>query len=97
MVGNGRCYPRRVDQSGAVKVGGHPYYISRQLHRHTIALRVYATQKRLVVLQDSQVFKHVPLKGLYNEVMLFEDHLPLIQAEAVSDYRRYLQRQRRYH
>lgn len=94
---HGRYYPRRVDQSGVVKVGGHTYYISRQLHRQTIALRVDAIQKQLVVLQDTQVFKHVPLKGLYNEVMLFEDYLPLIQAEAVSDYRRYLQRQRRYH
>ncbi len=52
---HGRLYPRRVDQSGAVKVGGYPYYISRQLHRQTIALRVDAVEKQLIVLQDSQV------------------------------------------
>jgi transposase InsO family protein len=94
---HGRLYPRRVNQSGTVKAGGHTYYISRQLHRQTIALRVDAPEKRLVVLQDNRVFKYLPLKGLYNGVMLFEDYLPLIQAEAVSDYRRHLQQHHRYH
>jgi hypothetical protein len=70
-----------------------------QLHGRfyqSIVLKVDAQEKHLVAFQDNKPVKQVPLKGLYNGIMLFEDYLPLVQAEAVSDYRRYLHR-RYYH
>ena len=50
------------------------------------------------MLQDEKLFKRVPIKGLYDiPRMVLEDYIPLIQAEAVSDYRRYLLKRRSYH
>lgn len=92
-----RCYRRRVTRNGTVKMGGYPYYISRQLQRQSVVLQVDAPRRRLTVFQDGKSFKHVPLKGMYNGALLLEDYLPLIQAEAASDYRRYLLQHRRYH
>jgi transposase InsO family protein len=94
---HGRYYRRRVKGNGTVQIGRQRYYISRKLHRQSVVLRVDAPQQRLAVLQDDKLFKHVPLKGLYNSPMLLEDYIPLIQAEAVSDYRRYLLKRRYRH
>lgn len=93
---HGRSFRRRISGNGSIQIGQQRYYISRQLKGLSVLLKVDAEQKRLVVLQDSKPLKQVPLKGLYNSLMLFEDYLPLIQKEAVSDYRRYLRR-RYYH
>ena len=86
-----------MQANGTVQIGRQRYYISRQLHRQPVVLRVDASQQRLDVLQDDKLFKHMPLKGLYHGQMLLEDYIPLIQAEAVSDYRRYLHQRRYYH
>lgn len=93
---HGRYYRRRVSSNGATQIGRHRYYISRQLRGQSVVLRVDAQEKRLVAFQDNKPVKQLPLKGLYNGLMLFEDYLLLIQAEAVSDYRCYLRR-RYYH
>lgn len=89
---HGRYYRRRVSGNGTIQVGRQRYYINRQLKGQSILLKVDAAQKRLVVFHDNKLVKHVDLKGLYNNRLLFEDYLPLIQPEAVSDYRRYLRR-----
>ena len=86
---HGRFYQRRVKGNGSVQMGRHRYYISQQLRRQSVVLQVDATQQRLAVLQDDRLFRYVPLKGLYNCSLLLEDYIPLIQAEAISDYRRY--------
>lgn len=94
---DGRHYRRRVKGNGTVQMGRKQYYVSRQLHRQSVVLQVDASQQRLAVVQDKTLVKYMPIKGLYHGELLFEDYLPLIQAEAVSDYRRYLQRRRYYH
>jgi hypothetical protein len=77
---------------------GVRYYISRQLKRQMIVLRVNASQQELTVYQDDKLCKRVPIKGLYyTPHMLLEDYIPLIQNEAISDYRRYLFKRRSYH
>ena len=93
---HGRSFRRRISGNGSVQIGQQRYYISRQLKRHAVILKVDAQQKCLVVFQANKLLRQVPLKGLYNCRLLFEDYLPLIQKEAVSDYRRSLQR-RYYH
>lgn len=94
---HGRFYRRRVKGNGSVQMGRHRYYISQQLQRQSVLLQVDATQQRLAVLQADRLFRYVPLKGLYNCSLLLEDYIPLIQAEAVSDYRRYQRKRRYYH
>ena len=86
----GRFYRRRVKQNGTVQIGRQQYYVSRKLHRQAVALQVNASDRQLTVWQENRCFKQIPLKGLYNGELLLEDYVPLIQAEAVSDYRRYL-------
>lgn len=95
---HGHYYRRRVNRNGTIQVGGERYYISRQWQRQMIVLRVDAAQQELAVYQDDKLFKRVAIKGLYHTPrLLLEDYIPLIQAEAVSDYRRYLLKHRSYH
>ena len=95
---HGRYYRRRVNRNGTIQVGGARYYISRQLTRQMIVLRVDATPQELAVYQDDKLFKRLSIKGLYDTPrMRLEDYIPLIQAEAVSDYRRYLLKRCSYH
>lgn len=94
---HGRFYRRRVKGNGSVQIGRQRYYISRELRRQSVVLQVDAPEQRLVVLQDDKLVRYLPLKGLYHGPMLLEDYIPLIQAEAVSDYRRYLLKRRSYH
>jgi hypothetical protein len=92
----GRFYRRQVKSNGSIQIGRQQYYSSRQLRGQPIALQVDAEQKCLSAFQGHKPVKRMPPKGLYNGLMLFEDYLPLIQQEAVSDYRHYLRR-RYYH
>jgi hypothetical protein len=47
-------------------------------------------------LVDGQVIKTFPLKGVDQPVMSFEAYLTLIRAEAVSQWRQYVAKARRY-
>lgn len=93
----GHLFKRRVSATGTVALDKHDYYIRRELKGRTVLLQVDAANHQLqVLLGQQEVIKTLPLKGLHQQPLSFEAYLRLIQAEAVSEWRRYLQRARHY-
>lgn len=86
---DGKHYKRRIKSNGSVQVDNHSYYVGQKLRGRYVLLRVDAAQQRFDVLLDGKVVKHVPIKGLYNEILPFELYLDLICQEAISDWRRW--------
>lgn len=93
---HGQTFKRRVDASGVVHLDKHRYYLGRQWHGQTILLQIDAPQRQLHVLLKGEVIKTLPLKDVSQPVMPLADYLTFIRAEAVSQWRHYLQTARRY-
>ena len=93
---DGQIFKRRVTAAGMVKLDKRHYYIRRELKGRTVLLQIDAPNRQLEVLLGDELIKTIPLKGLHQQPMSFEAYLSLIRAEAVSEWRRYLQRSKRY-
>ncbi len=91
-------FTRRVQSNGSIQVDKHRYYIGRHWKGNYVSLQVDAAQQQLVVLLKGQTIKSLPIKGLYHQVLDFQDYLRLICQEAVSEWQRWLwKRGRRRH
>jgi hypothetical protein len=93
---DGQLFKRRVAANGTVRLDKHRYYIRRELRGRYVLLQIDAPNRQLQVLLNHEVIKTIPLKGLYQQPLPWPDYLRLIRAEAVSQWRRYLQRAKRY-
>jgi hypothetical protein len=92
---NGKLLKRRIDPGGRVKVDKHRYYIGQSYQGRYVVLRVEAETKQFSVELANQPIKTLPIKGLHNQPLRFEQYLKLICQEAVSEWRLY-QQYRRY-
>jgi hypothetical protein len=93
---DGRLFIRRVNSAGTVKVDKHAYYIGRELRGQHVVLRVRASHQQFQVELNGQLFKSLPIKGLQHQPMAFQDYLPFICQQAVSEWRQYLRKARVY-
>jgi hypothetical protein len=93
---HGKLFKRRVDATGTIHLDKHRYYIGRDRHKQTVILQIDAPQRQVNALVDGQVIKTFPLKGVDQPVMSFEAYLTFIRAEAVSQWRQYVAKARRY-
>jgi hypothetical protein len=94
---HGQAFARTVQQSGSVVVDHRSYYIKQQLSGRKVVLVVNAPERRFEVLLGREVVKSVALKGLVGQPLPFEDYVERMLEEARSEYRRWLQQQRRLH
>jgi hypothetical protein len=51
---------------------------------------VNAAEKHFEIWQPGKLIKSIPIKGLYGQVMPFEEYVALMRREARSEYRHYL-------
>jgi len=95
---DGQLYRRRVNASGVISLNNQRYYIQRQLKGRTVLLQINAQQQAFqVILPDqAQPLKTIPLKDLYQTRLPFTDYLALLQQEAISQWRLYLRTHPRY-
>jgi len=93
---DGHLFKRRVNCSGAIKVDKHHYFIGRAHHGRYVVLRVEAIQQQLVVELKGEPLKTLPIKGLQHRLMSLAEYLPFIQQQALSEWRQYLAKARRY-
>jgi transposase InsO family protein len=93
---HGQTFKRRVDAAGTIRLDKDRYYIGRDRHKQTVLIQIDAPQRQFNVLLAGQVIKTLPIKGLIQQPLPFDDYVRLIQTEAVSQWRHYLQRARRY-
>lgn len=90
-----RLYKRRVDHSGRVQIDKHRYYIQRKLAGRYIVCKLNADHRVFNVIVDGKMIKTVPLKGIYDEPMLFGDYLEMMMKEAET-HRKRLSRNRHF-
>ena len=93
---DGKVYLRRIDANGTVRLDKHRYYIQRDLRGRYVNLQIDAAQRQILVLFNDTLLKAIPLKGLQQQQLPFDKFLAHIRAEAVSQWRQYLLRSRRY-
>jgi transposase len=93
---DGKVYLRRIDANGTVRLDKHRYYIRRDLRGRYVNLQIDAAQRQILVLLNDTLLKAIPLKGLQQQELPFDKFLSHIRAEAVSQWRQYLQRSKRY-
>jgi transposase InsO family protein len=93
---DGQLFKRRVNHTGSVKVDKHSYYIGRAHRGRYIVLKVDAANQQFLVELEGQLIKAIPIKGLQNQMMPFEQYLDFICQQAVSNWRLYRRKQLKY-
>lgn len=88
MAVNREKFVRRVSANGVVKVDKRDYYVGQEYAKQYVVLEVAAQTKSFVVYQKHKLLKTIPIKGLHNCELTFEEYVTLMQQEALSDYRR---------
>jgi transposase InsO family protein len=78
---------RRVNRQGFVKVDLYPYYISSKLAGQSVTLSIRATEQELQVVYPVEYRRSLPLKGLQQRTLPYQDDLALMQREASTQQR----------
>lgn len=87
---HGRRFKRRINHNGSVQIGKQRYYIRKKLAKHFVVLRVDAHERQLLVEFNHQIIKHLPIKGLHQRILSFDDYVNLMSKEALSEWRTWL-------
>lgn len=93
---DGTYFQRKIDASGRFQLGKQRYYVRRDLARHKVLIEVQAPQKTLQVRLADQIVKTLPIKGLFEGILPYEQYLTLIKKEAYSEWQHYLRTKTRY-
>jgi hypothetical protein len=93
---DGELFRRRVNAAGTVQVDKYKYYIGRAYHGRSVVLQVDAANQQFNVELAKKPLKTIPIKGLEHGQMPFDEYLEFICKQAVSAWRLYLRKQRRY-
>ena len=94
---HGQAFARTVQPNGSVVVDHRRYYVTKGLAGRKVVLVVNAKDARFDVLLGREVVKSVAMKGLVGKPLPFEEYAARMLEEARSEYRRWLQQQRRLH
>ena len=78
----GQHLVRRVNRQGFVKVDLYPYYISSKLAGQQVTLAIQATEQSLQVVYPQEYRRSLPLKGLHQRALPYQEYLALMQREA---------------
>jgi hypothetical protein len=92
---HGQAFARTVQPNGSVVLDHRSYYVKQSLAGRKVVLVVNAPEQRFDVLLGREVVKSVAIKGVVGQLLPFEDYAARMLEEARSEYRRWLQQQRR--
>jgi hypothetical protein len=84
------AFARTIRASGHLTINCEDYYVSRSLAGQRVSCWVNAAEKRFEIWQPGGRIKSVPIKGLHDHTMPFEEYVALMKREARSEYRQYL-------
>lgn len=88
----GKIYTRRLGRDGCFQLGNQTYYVQQKLRGRSVTLWVDGQQQELGIFLEGRLIKKLPIKGLQNRMMTFEDFVDWMAKEADSVWRRYLRR-----
>jgi transposase InsO family protein len=83
----GQHLVRRVNRQGFVKVDLYPYYVSSKLAGQKVTLSIQPQEQELQVIYPPEYHRSLPLKGLYQHVLPYQEYLELMQHEASTQQR----------
>jgi hypothetical protein len=93
----GKTYKRRLDCKGSFQLGNQTYYVKQQLRGQVVLIWVDGQKRQLNVYASNQkLIKTVPIKGLQNRQMNFQEYLDFMCKEAYSAWRKVQSRTTRY-
>jgi hypothetical protein len=92
-----QAFARKVNSEGCVSIDHEPYYIKQTLAGQQVTLFVNAPEKVFDVWQGRMCIKRVPIKGLHDGELPFEQYVTLMLQEARSEERRLQQAHRSLH
>jgi hypothetical protein len=93
----GKTYKRRLDHKGCFQLGNQTYYVKQNLRGQMILIWVDGQKRQLNVYASNQnLVKTLPIKGLQNRCMSFQEYLDLMCREAISTWRKVQSRTARY-
>ena len=92
----GKTYKRKLDSKGCFQLGNQTYYVQESRRGQVVVIWVDGQKRTLIVYKDKAVIKSVPIKGLRNCTMKFQEYLDLMCKEAVSAWRKLQHRTARY-
>jgi hypothetical protein len=78
----GQHLVRRVNRQGFVKVDFYPYYISSRLAGQSVTLSLQDKEQELQVVYPQEYRRSLPLKGLHQRTLPYQEYLALMQHEA---------------
>ena len=84
---NGQHVVRRVNRQGFVKVDLYPYYISSKLAGQAVTLSIHAKEQSLEVVYPQEYRRSLPLKGLKQRALTYQEYVELMQREASTQQR----------
>ena len=83
----GQHLVRRVNRQGFVKVDFYPYSISSRLAGQSVTLAIQAKEQQLQVVYPQEYRRSLPLKGLHQRALPYQEYLALMQREASTQQR----------
>ncbi len=86
-VSDGLHLVRLVRRDGTVRVDLKSYYVGRALAGQRVALHLSAAKAALLVVQEHQLIKTLPLKGLCGQALRFEAFVRLMMDQARAEHR----------
>jgi len=84
---SGKTYRRKLDANGCFQLGNQTYYVQQKRRRQVVVIWVDGQQKTLHILADRVLVKSLPIKGLQNRLMNFQEYLELMCNESISLWR----------
>jgi len=87
QVRDGLHLVRKVRRDGTVRIDLKSYYVSRALAGQHVALHLSAPKRAWLVVQEQQVLKTLPLKGLLGQAVRFEAFVQLMIGQARAERR----------
>jgi hypothetical protein len=88
----GKTYKRKLDRNGCFQLGNQTYYVQKKRHAQLVVIWVDGQKRTLNIHADQILIKSLPIKGLHNRSMDFQEYLDLMCKEAISTWRRALRR-----
>jgi hypothetical protein len=80
----GQHLVRKVNRQGEVSVDLYPYYISSKLAGQKVTLSIQAKDQSLLVVYPQEYRRSLPLKGLHQRALPYQEYVALMQREAAT-------------
>jgi len=96
QLSDGLAVVRTVDRHGTVNIDLKDYYVGQALAGQRVALHLSAKTRSWLVVAGSTILKTIPLKGLYQAALPFEQFVALMMQQARAEQRLRTSQERRF-